>query len=242
MAEAMDPMIHEDTPRATTGLAEQRQMMSACLRACQVSPRAADRRVSRERAACERNGRVGTIAPGKVADLVVLAGDPARYHADRCALTVDDKVRIRTDLRRRALHAAATSQLRIPFLTPSQTRSLKELARLATRHVSSGSIATCFARREWFRIPASQPISPQHPEFFFAASCGVRCPLSGRSPRRPAAVCRRNLHDFNGWARTKRVRIPDRCCASPKQWASILRHNGCFILATIRRRIRSTAS
>jgi len=41
MAGAMDPLIggllHEDTPRATTGLAEQRQMMSACLCACQVS-------------------------------------------------------------------------------------------------------------------------------------------------------------------------------------------------------------
>lgn len=39
--------------------------------------------------------------------------------SDGCGPTIDDKVRIRIDLRHGELHAAATSQLRIPPLTPS---------------------------------------------------------------------------------------------------------------------------
>jgi len=99
-------------------------------------------------------------------------------------------VRNRTDLRRRALHAAATSQLRIPFLTPSQTRSLKELARLATRHVSrEASRRALHAANGSESLPPSQSLrnipsssSQQVAEF------DVRCPDVLQGDQRPYVV------------------------------------------------------
>ena len=72
----------------------------------------------------------------------------------------------------------------------------------------------------------SQVLLPQR-----VAEFDFRC--FGLAPGRPAAICRRNLHDFNGLARIKRVRIPGRCRASEAVGVGIRRHDRSLIRADV---------
>ena len=62
-------------------------------------------------------------------------------------------------------------------------------------------------------VPNTQPIAPQHRKFPPSSKLRSSIPAAPyRRPGRRAAVERRTIHGFNGFAKIKRVRIPDRSC------------------------------
>jgi hypothetical protein len=72
-------------------------------------------------------------------------------------------------------------------------------------------------------VPNTQPITPQQPKFFHSRELRRSFPLLRTCARQTSRRMSCNLHDFNGLARIKRVRIPSRCRA-PKRGRRIRRH------------------